>query len=417
MTHATHGHFARRAIQLLMTSIALTAALPAHAQVSGTDCGCTAAGDYVAPDPGVEPAAGSTSPSGKYHVEVTSLPAVIPFTLDVVGADGVTLLSNVIAHEFGWSPDDDRFYATFFTGTAPDLQFEYALYDLAAGSAGTPAPRIWHAGPTAVSSLRLRFSSDGSVFLFALHTVALGTSLDLLEIASGSLYQTSFLPASPPTYLEEDTDPSVAGWGFGPDPTRFVYGYVADQANGIKNFTLVNVHTRAASQVAFTAASLAALFSPCGDVLAYKSKQLQLEETTELILYPTRDPQPGPLGSESFEFSTVEPRSTATRHVGLLGGVETPMTPNVPNHAGDICPVVPPEASFDVPTSPLAGELVAFTDTSTDSDGMVVAWSWDFGDGGIVHVAQSDLHLRRVRNLHGDPDRYGRRRRHRHARA
>ncbi len=40
---------------------------------------------------------------------------------------------------------------------------------------------------------------------------------------------------------------------------------------------------------------------------------------------------------------------------------------------------VPPEASF---TRTIDGLAVTFTDTSTDSDGSVVGWSWDFGDGG-----------------------------------
>jgi PKD repeat protein len=37
----------------------------------------------------------------------------------------------------------------------------------------------------------------------------------------------------------------------------------------------------------------------------------------------------------------------------------------------------PPEAGFTYSTSDL---LVSFTDTSTDSDGSIAAWNWDFGD-------------------------------------
>lgn len=40
----------------------------------------------------------------------------------------------------------------------------------------------------------------------------------------------------------------------------------------------------------------------------------------------------------------------------------------------------PPTAAFTVAASPVAGAPVAFSDTSTDSDGAVVHWRWDFGD-------------------------------------
>jgi uncharacterized repeat protein (TIGR01451 family) len=42
----------------------------------------------------------------------------------------------------------------------------------------------------------------------------------------------------------------------------------------------------------------------------------------------------------------------------------------------------PPQAAFTVAPSPaVAGEAVAFTDGSSDADGAVVSWAWDFGDG------------------------------------
>jgi PKD repeat protein len=45
----------------------------------------------------------------------------------------------------------------------------------------------------------------------------------------------------------------------------------------------------------------------------------------------------------------------------------------------------PPVASFTTNPSPATGNAplnVQFTDTSTDSDGTIVSWVWDFGDGG-----------------------------------
>ncbi len=42
----------------------------------------------------------------------------------------------------------------------------------------------------------------------------------------------------------------------------------------------------------------------------------------------------------------------------------------------------PPVASFTVAkTTATVGEIIQFTDTSTDSDGTVTAWEWNFGDG------------------------------------
>ncbi|MFQ6116643.1 MAG: PKD domain-containing protein [Candidatus Bipolaricaulia bacterium] len=42
----------------------------------------------------------------------------------------------------------------------------------------------------------------------------------------------------------------------------------------------------------------------------------------------------------------------------------------------------PPKAKFTFsPASPKAGEEIQFTDQSTDPDGTIQSWSWDFGDG------------------------------------
>jgi PKD repeat protein len=43
----------------------------------------------------------------------------------------------------------------------------------------------------------------------------------------------------------------------------------------------------------------------------------------------------------------------------------------------------PPVANFTfTPANPKAGQTVKFTDQSTDADGTIKAWAWDFGDGG-----------------------------------
>ena len=57
-------------------------------------------------------------------------------------------------------------------------------------------------------------------------------------------------------------------------------------------------------------------------------------------------------------------------------------TPSAPYSASITVADVAPTAAFTyAPASPTVGQTVSFTDTSTDPDGTIVAWSWDFGDG------------------------------------
>jgi len=52
----------------------------------------------------------------------------------------------------------------------------------------------------------------------------------------------------------------------------------------------------------------------------------------------------------------------------------------------------PPHASFTfAPKHPLAEEFIEFTDRSTDEDGRVVSWHWDFGDGASSSL-QNPIH-------------------------
>jgi PKD repeat protein len=62
---------------------------------------------------------------------------------------------------------------------------------------------------------------------------------------------------------------------------------------------------------------------------------------------------------------------TATRQT-----VSDTITVNVDNGGGPTN--IPPEASFTYSTNDLS---VTFTDTSTDSDGYIISWNWDFEDG------------------------------------
>lgn len=56
-------------------------------------------------------------------------------------------------------------------------------------------------------------------------------------------------------------------------------------------------------------------------------------------------------------------------------------------------PNVGPQASFETDTNHVEqGETVTFTDASTDPDGSIAAWHWDFGDGGEA-TTQNPTHV------------------------
>ncbi|MFQ6125061.1 MAG: PKD domain-containing protein [Candidatus Heimdallarchaeota archaeon] len=51
-------------------------------------------------------------------------------------------------------------------------------------------------------------------------------------------------------------------------------------------------------------------------------------------------------------------------------------------HSLKTLPVAPPSADFTFsPTDPSIEDAITFMDTSTDPDGTITAWDWDFGDG------------------------------------
>ncbi|MBT9147324.1 MAG: Protease 1 [Syntrophomonadaceae bacterium] len=85
-----------------------------------------------------------------------------------------------------------------------------------------------------------------------------------------------------------------------------------------------------------------------------------------------------PTGSRTLTVSTtnVTP-GTYTIEVRATGGGGTRTTTFTLTIVN-----LPPTASFTFsPSSPSFHEIISFTDTSTDPDGTVVSWHWDFGDG------------------------------------
>ncbi|MFL5462390.1 MAG: PKD domain-containing protein [Gemmatimonadales bacterium] len=52
----------------------------------------------------------------------------------------------------------------------------------------------------------------------------------------------------------------------------------------------------------------------------------------------------------------------------------------------------PPAAGFVVPSTCTVNAACSFTDASTDSDGTIASWSWNFGDGTAADVNQNPTH-------------------------
>src|SRR5271157_3845472 len=68
--------------------------------------------------------------------------------------------------------------------------------------------------------------------------------------------------------------------------------------------------------------------------------------------------------------------------------------PSAEVNATPVAPInQPPVASFTyTPSSPVVGQSVQFTDTSTDPDGTIAAWQWNFGDGTANSTIQNPTH-------------------------
>ncbi len=81
-------------------------------------------------------------------------------------------------------------------------------------------------------------------------------------------------------------------------------------------------------------------------------------------------------GSDSFTY-TVEDNESATSNVATVD-----ITINDVND--------PPVAKFSYsPGNPTAVDTIRFTDTSSDLDGTIVSWHWDFGDGSGTSTDQN----------------------------
>jgi PKD repeat protein len=83
---------------------------------------------------------------------------------------------------------------------------------------------------------------------------------------------------------------------------------------------------------------------------------------------------------------TYQVTLTVTDNGGATNAKTVPVT--VTGGTGN----VPPTAAFTAPTGCTVGSACAFTDASTDTDGAISAWEWNFGDGTALATDPNPTH-------------------------
>jgi PKD repeat protein len=366
-------------VALLLTAFAAMA-------TNGIDCDCTNVGSYIAPDQGVEPqfvatsGDSSTSPNGIYRVTTNLTGSIVNLVVTRIST-GATLLteSPPASSTFGFSPDDDRFVIQYMDGSTHNV----ALYTLT----GSNAAPVFAPLAVVTGSSRVQFSSHGEYFFYSALTSQSHTALSIYDVRTGSLaYQNEFTFSVPPGSPGDDF--GVATWGFSPDSQdrTFVYAWVSGQSS--VEFTLVNlernlvtgssganVHNETILSTAFWQ------FSRCGDLLGIVTQGNQTQIGVRLFrtVDGTRITSP----YETFPLAAVTLRTTPPSQIANVGGTDYIMSTNAANSSCSTPPGTnaPPTVAFTVPTLVRQGVPATFTDDSTDSDGTIAAWVWQFGDG------------------------------------
>jgi PKD repeat protein len=347
----------------------------------GLDCGCSTVGDYVLPTAAVARASANAvtglSPGLKYHV--TAVPGQVQAASITVKrvSDGAVLLHDIEAADWGFSPDDDRFVlATISVGGGPAMA---TLYDLTA----VPAAQL-HQFTLAAAGSAISFSPNGVYLTDAeLEPTPMSVALLVLDARTGAqVFTDSFNFTSPPGTPDDEL--GAVAIGFGPDATDRTLTYVYVTGPTATQWTTVNLaHQPSGLRVlnlqpgpAFTWG-----FSPCGDAIGIIADH-EPDALKDADVYATL------LGTHLGGFGPFPATETAALSVTAASHLVTHnAVPDViaPNTAGATCPSPPPNnpptAAFSAPATSLAMLPVQFTDQSTDSDGHVVGFHWDFGDG------------------------------------
>ena len=105
-------------------------------------------------------------------------------------------------------------------------------------------------------------------------------------------------------------------------------------------------------------------------------------------------------GATSTGASRTTPTPTAATYTVTLTVTDNEVAPTRHQDGDRRWPTPTPTAAFTSTVNKLA---VSFDGSgSTDSDGTVASYAWDFGDGATSTVAEAEPHLRHGRRLHGE---------------
>ncbi len=242
---------------------------------------CTSAGPFVDPAPGVNIALtqAGASPSGKYQIVVSGgAPAGLAnFT---VNRGNQAILSGQ-AKFWGFSPDDDRFVTLAVQGSIQEV----ALYDL---TRANPQAPIWTSNISTLST-RIQFSPSGRYLFYSAVVGGPQTQLMVIDAHTGTVEFTDSIPQA--GGAPGDDAFGTIGWGFGPNDTRFVYGYLSGSNNVTWN--LVNLEKGPGPNALVKSISLLNetndywKFSSCGEVIAIVRQPGQ--QFVYVDLYKTTD--------------------------------------------------------------------------------------------------------------------------------
>jgi len=267
-------------------------------------------------------------------------------------------------------------------------------------STGSPTSWSWNFGDGATSATRNpshAYTTAGAktVTLTVTNNSGTNTSSQSLTVAAALTASFTFSPTSPVTGQSvQFTDmssgnPASWSWTFGDGSTSTLQNPShAYTTAGTKTVTLTvtnNSGTNMASRTVTVSAPLAASFSfsPSSPVT---NQSVQFTDTStgspSIWQWTFGDGSTGTTQNPSHTYSTAGSYSVTLTIMNASGQNSVTRTVTV-TAASSLA------ASFTFsPASPLAGQAVLFTDTST---GGPTSWSWDFGDGSTSAV-QSPSH-------------------------
>jgi PKD repeat protein len=115
------------------------------------------------------------------------------------------------------------------------------------------------------------------------------------------------------------------------------------------------------------------------DTIAFNDTSIDHDGTIIAWQWEFGDGETSDVQSPSHKYATAKTyiaKLTVTDNDGATSSVTENITVGEPTN-------VPPVANFSfTPTLPQISQMVQFNDLSTDADGTVTGWDWDFGDGG-----------------------------------